>query len=153
MMVHAPFSCKHRSTDNFSFCATVDDLRDLKDMADDMNRIVYEQQTFFDEAGKNVAEADENVSAGASEIKLVRFAELSNPIFCYSSASNTIFFANQSLTHHNTLYRLHLTTHPTARRFASLSPSLPSSSSFSFSLSSAPLVSLRKRRRHNSFIV
>jgi t-SNARE complex subunit (syntaxin) len=41
-------------------------------MADDMNRIVYEQQTFFDESEKNVAEADENVSSGIQEITLVR---------------------------------------------------------------------------------
>ena len=41
-------------------------------MADDMNRIVYEQQEFFDEAEKHIAEADNNVAAGTSEVALVR---------------------------------------------------------------------------------
>lgn len=148
-LVHAHFSCKHRSTDNSSFCATVDDLRDLKNMADDMNRIVYEQQTFFDESEKNIAEADESITAGASEIKLVRSTALLFSPFSPRSSSKHPFTAKLSLTLHHTTYRLHPTTLRTARRFASLSPSLPSSSSFSSSLSSAPLVSLRRRRRHN----
>lgn len=42
-------------------------------MASDMNRIVKEDQVFFDQAEKNIVEADENVSHGASELQLVRY--------------------------------------------------------------------------------
>jgi len=41
-------------------------------MSDDMNRIVYEHQSFFDESEKNIVEADDHVSGGAGELALVR---------------------------------------------------------------------------------
>lgn len=48
------------------------DLRDLQDIAKDINRIVHEDQKFFDESEKNLREADENVETGITEITLVR---------------------------------------------------------------------------------
>lgn len=58
-------------------------------MADDMNRIVYEQQQFFDEAAKNVEEADYNVASGTQEVALVRSWAQDVPL----SLKNCLFFA------------------------------------------------------------
>lgn len=100
--------------------ALVEDLRDLKSMSDDMNRIVYEQQEFFDAAEKNIVEADEHVASGTSELALVRHSPFYSPRFSTHAMHYTPFCLILTLNSHSNAPRRQSTSLRTERRSASL---------------------------------